>query len=65
MALFAVGIIFSSSLTASAIPQQQGDFFRSKKCKLSINKGVITDTKFTAQGDIPTVNPGINWDMEL
>jgi hypothetical protein len=61
MALFAVGIIFSSSLTASAIPQQQGDFLDLKNAKLSINNKVITDAKFTAQGDIPKVNPGVNW----
>ena len=61
MALFAVGIIFSSSLTASAIPQQQGDFLDLKNAKLSINKEVITDAKFTAKGDIPKDNPGINW----
>ena len=34
MALFAVGIIFSSPITASAVPQQQGDFLDLKKCKI-------------------------------
>ena len=61
MVLFAVGVIFSSPIIASAVPQQQGDFLDLKNAKLSINKEVITDAKFTAKGDIPIVNPGINW----
>src|ERR671912_2952760 len=61
IALFAVGMIFSSPMTAFAGVQQQGDFLDLKNAKLSINEEVITDVKFIAQGDIPKDNPGINW----
>ncbi|HJT83424.1 MAG TPA: hypothetical protein VJ697_02985 [Nitrososphaeraceae archaeon] len=65
MILFAVGIIFSSPMAASAVPftdqQQQDNFLDLKNAKLRINDNVITDALFTAKGDIPRYNPGINW----
>ena len=47
MALFAVGIIFSSSLTASAIPQQQPiDYLDLEKTVVKIKQDPMTETNF-------------------
>lgn len=62
-ALFAVGMIFSSSLAAYAfVPNynDNGDFLDLKNAKLDIKNNVTTDIKFTAKGEIPE-NAGFNW----
>ena len=47
MAVFAVGIIFSSSLTASAIPQQQpADYLDLEKTVVKIKQDPMTKTNF-------------------
>ena len=47
MALFAVGMIFSSSLTASAIPQQQpADYLDLEKTVVKIKQDPMTKTNF-------------------
>jgi hypothetical protein len=61
IALFAVGMIFSPLAASAAPPFNNENFLDLKNAKLKINDDVITDIKFTAEGEIPKVNPGINW----
>ena len=58
IALFAVGMIFSSPLTASVAAQQQDDFLDIKKAIVKIDEDVITDIVYKTQGFIPQDGSG-------
>src|SRR5688572_8463218 len=61
--LFAVGIIFSSPLAASAvaIPEHNNDYLDVKKAIIDIEADVITDIVFKTRGEIPKFGTGENF----
>ena len=63
MALFAVGMIFSSPMTASAIayPHPNNDYLDVKKAIINIEEDVITDIVFKTRGEIPKFGTGENF----
>ena len=63
LTLFAVGMIFSSPLSASAVAIQDpsNDYLDVKKGIIKIEDDVITDIVFKTRGEIPTFGTGENF----
>lgn len=63
MALFAVGMIFSSPLAASvsAVPYPNDNYLELQKAIIDIEDDVITDIVFKTRGEIPKLGTGENF----